>query len=271
MTVPRKLTCSYALDERVDRELANLTQALYRCIQPFLGDRVTIPVRPRRGAVKGDTLPDPVQIWTIYCAVLVAGTADAALTSILHNLGREARALTRQVYECVTKAAYLRKHPRVARRELESETFRDLYMLQDLGYDKRSTRYRELKRECDLLAKKRPGLAKYVKDNRRKELPTVKAALGRKGKRSELAYTFHYRLASQTIHAGVLGIRDVFTDKGVKFDGREDNPNFALVFIAGYVLTFLYLECEVFGIDQKAKLVHFSDQLEQIKTRICAN
>lgn len=212
---PKPFTCHYDLDQRPDQELVNLTQRLYRSIQPFLGDKANILLKPRRGLIR-DVIPDTVATWTIYCAVLVAGTADAALTAILHNLGREARALVRQVFECSAKAAYFAGRPREAKLELESEPFRELALLDELGYDKRTSRYRSVKRECVALARARPGLAKYAKSNCGRDFPSVKATVGRRGsRRTERNYAFHYRIASQTVHAGILGMRDVFSENGL--------------------------------------------------------
>jgi hypothetical protein len=43
-------------------------------------------------------LPNAVQVWVAYLGALVYGAADSALTLSLHNLGREARILERQIY-----------------------------------------------------------------------------------------------------------------------------------------------------------------------------
>ena len=267
---PEKTTpfsCKYDLDQRPDHELVNLTQRLYRSIQPFLGNTVNIRLKPRRGIVR-DVIPDPVETWTVYCAVLIAGTADAALTAILHNLGREARALVRQVFECGAKAAYFATHPRQAKLELESEPFRELAVLNELGYDKRSARYRNLKREGAALARARPALARYAKKNR--DLPNVKTTVGRKrSRRTNKSYAFHYRIASQTVHAGILGMRDVVSDDGsFTFDGREKNPNLALLFMSAYVLVFLRVLNDVFKLNRDAQLAAFTTEYDQINKRI---
>lgn len=261
----KPLACHYDLDQRPDHELVNLTQKLYRSIQPFLGDTVNLRLKPRRG-VKPDVIPDPVETWTLYLAVLVAGTADAAFTAILHNLGREARALMRQVFECGAKAAYFASHPRQAKLEFESEPFRELALLNEIGYDKRTVRYRALKRECGALARARPALAKHAKG---RESPSVKTTAGRsKSRKTEKNYAFHYRIASQTVHGGILGMRDVFGENGVKFDGREDNPNLALLFMSSYVLVFLRVLNDVFKLARDADLDAFTAEYEKLQKRI---
>jgi len=265
---PKPFSCKYELDQRPDHELVNLTQRLYRSIQPFLGDKVNIRLKPRRGAVR-DLIPDPVETWTIYCAVLIAGTADAALTAILHNLGREARALVRQVFECGAKAAYFAGHPRQAKLELESEPFRELELLDELGYDKRSARYRNLRRECAALARARPALARYAKKNR--DLPSVKTTVGRKkSRRTNKSYAFHYRIASQTVHAGVLGMRDVVSDEGFTFDGREKNPNLSLLFMSAYILVFLRVLNGVFKLGRDTEITAFTSEYDALNKRILA-
>jgi len=261
----KPFACRYDLDQRPDRDLVNLTQRLYRSIQPFLGDKSNIRLKPRR-AVARDVIPDPVETWTTYLAVLIAGTADAALTAVLHNLGREARALVRQVFECGAKAAYFAGHPRIAKLELESEPFRELTLLDELGYDKRTRRYRDVKRECNALRRARPTLAKHAKG---RELPSVKATVGRrKSRKTEKSYAFHYRIASQTVHGGILGMRDVFGENGVNFDGREDNPNLALLFMSSYILVFLRVLNDVFKLARDADLDAFTAEYQTLQKRI---
>jgi hypothetical protein len=80
---------------------------------------------------------------------------------------------------------------------------------------------------------------RHAKANGGREGPSVKTMVGREGERTTANYAFHYRMASQTVHEGVLGMRDVIQESGIRFDGREANPNLALLFLASYLLPFL--------------------------------
>ncbi len=262
-----KLKCSYQLDDRIDAELGQLCWDLLRAIQPYLGDRVDIPLRMRQATTR-ELLPDPVMVWTLYYASLILGASDGALTLSVHNLGREARILTRQVFEYLFKAQYFAKHPREARRELETEPFRELWLLDDLGYDRRTARYRRLKAECDLVAKKRPRLYEYAKKTRRKEPPTVPESMGRQSRRRRDAYGFHYRLPSRTLHGSVLGIRDTVTAEGVKFDSRDADPHLTLLDLARYLAAFLRILNGVFSLGKGKDIDRFSGRVRQVEDRL---
>jgi hypothetical protein len=259
--------CHYELDQRPDKELANLFQRMYRAIQSLLGDQAKLTLKPRQG-IERELAPDAVETWTIYIASLLLGVCDAALTLILHNLGREARILERQAFEYVTKAMYFQRHPLAAKRELESEVFRERNLLDDVDYDKRSKRYRNNRVLCLALAKKRPALAAYARKTMKRAPPSVPETLGRKGRRRRTMYAYNYRMASQTAHATVLGMREVITEKGVQFDGRLANPNLSLLFMARYVLVFLKLLDQVFALGEAAAVKAFEAELEPVERRL---
>ncbi len=201
-----------------------------------------------------ESFPDAVQLWVIYCTALSYGAADAALTLVLHNLGREARILARQIFEYSAKAWYFKRHPRAAKRELESEPFRELYLLEDLGYDKRASRFRGINKLCNALNRARPALATYARKTRDRTPPTTKGLLGRKGRRTRETYALHYRIRSQTVHATVLGMRDVVTELGIAFDSREPEPNLTLLDICRYLLTLLRLLNDVLKLKAEYKI-----------------
>jgi Family of unknown function (DUF5677) len=264
--------CSYELDQRPDKDLANLFQRMYRAVQSMLGAQVKFTLKPRQG-IEREVFPDPVQAWTIYIASLLHGVSDAALTLVLHNLGREARILERQAFEYVTKAMYFQRHPRAAKREMEAEVFRDRHLLNQLGYDKRSKRYRHINGLCVALAKKRPALAEYARRTMRNPPPSVPDTLGPKRKqgmarRAMTMYALHYRTASQTLHATVLGMREVITERGVSFDGRLANPNMTLLFMARYVLAFLKILDQVFALDKADEVQAFEAELKLTEQRL---
>jgi hypothetical protein len=259
--------CSYELDQRVEKDLANLFQRMYRSIQSLLGEQAKLTLKPRQG-IERELAPDAVEAWTIYIASLLHGICDAALTLILHNLGREARLLERQAFEYVTKAMYFQRHPRAAKRELESEVFRERHLLEEIGYDKRSKRYRNVRALCAALARKRPALAAYARKTMKRVPPAVADTLGRKGRRRLKMYAYNYRMSSQTTHATILGMRDVITEKGVQFDGRLPNPNLSLLFMGRYVLVFLKLLDQVFVLGKADIVKSLEDEFSPIEQRL---
>jgi hypothetical protein len=259
--------CSYELDQRPDKELANLFQRMYRAIQSLLGDQANLTLKPRQG-IERELAPDAVDAWTIYLASLLHGVCDAALTLILHNLGREARILERQAFEYVTKAMYFQRHPFAAKREMEAELFRERHLLDEIGYDKRSKRYRNIRALCLALAKKRPALAAYARKTMKRVPPSVPETLGRKGRRRLTMYAYNYRMSSQTPHATILGMREVITEKGVQFDGRLASPNLSILFMARYVLVFLTLIDQVFALERASEVKAFEDELKPVERRL---
>lgn len=262
-----KFKCSYSLDERIDSEVAQLCWTLLHSIQPYLGDQVNINVKNHLGVVR-EAFPDPVQSWVVYYAALILGASDAALTLAVHNLGREARILARQIFEYTFKARYFATHPRQAKTELETEPFRDLWLLEDLGYDRRMARYRRLKAECLQLARKRPALYAHAKKTRRREPPSVPDSMGRKSRKRGATYGLHYRLRSQTMHGGILGMREVFTEQGIQFDSREADPNFTLADICRYLIAFLKIMNGVFSLGKTLEIDTFADDVKRIEDRL---
>jgi len=264
-----KFKCEYALDERLDKDLVNLNQRLYRHIQPMLGDQAKITMQP--GLYLGrQLLPDPVQSWVIYYASLIAGAADAALTLSLHNLGREARILERQVFEYVMKAWYFQRHRREAKWELEAMPFRQLRFYNQTGMDKRRKLYREVRALVTKLKKTRPALARYAKKTEREEGPSLMTAMpGRKkSSRKTESYARSYRWPSQTLHGTVLGMDSVFKEAGIQFDSRLDDGNLPLWGISQHVLTFLTIVDSVFALHQSADIAQSKDELVGIGKRL---
>jgi hypothetical protein len=101
-----KFKCTYELDDRVSLDLANLTQRLYRFIPKMLGGQFKFKA-VRTKLVDIQYQPEPAQVWLASSAVLAYGCADATLTLVLHNLGREAEVMGRQVFEHVLRGSLL--------------------------------------------------------------------------------------------------------------------------------------------------------------------
>lgn len=272
LIVPRqrpKFACQYVLDDRLDKPLVDLNQRIYRSLQSFLDGKVNIRLAP--GVFLGkQLLPDAVQVWVAYLASLIYGAADSALTLSLHNLGREARILERQIYEYVMKAWYFQRHPRVARKELEVMPFRDLSFITQAGVDRRKKRYREAKAICDKLRVTRPALAAYAKSTETKDVPSVKQSMpGRmKSRKKDRTYTRAYRWPSQTVHATVLGMESVFKDNGLKFDSRLDDPNITVLMVSRSLVTFMTVVENVFALNKGAEITAMHNDLAAIEARL---
>jgi hypothetical protein len=265
----KKYSCPYELDERLEQDLVNLNQQLYRSIQRFLGTTANIKVAKATYFGK-QLLPDAVQVWTLYCGALIAGAADAALTLSLHNMGREARILERQIFEYVMKAWYFKRHPRAARRELETFPFRDLHFLEQARFDRRKKRFRDVEKMCRALRISRPALARYAKRTANKEAPSVKDTIPRRKGSKELTaeYTRAYRWPSLTMHASVLGMAEVIKEEGIQFDSRLDDPNYTILFTSRFIMTFLTIVNDVFSLSRDSDIEKLNNELVKIEDRL---
>jgi hypothetical protein len=228
MNPNRAFSCRYELDQRPDSELVNFNQELYRSIPQIIGDKADIPLDE-------DNLPDAVHYYLLYTSALVHGAADAALTLILHNLGREARIHERSIFEYWVRAKFYSDNPEIAKLALRASLFQEREILDRLGYDKTSPRYTELNATCQSVEPRYPDAVRYKE-------PSLGQILG-SGKSEQLTqfYTFHYRLSSQTAHAAFAGSGGIMTEQGVQFDGREPDPNISLVAIITYLIAFIEL------------------------------
>jgi len=181
-------------------------------------------------------LPEPVSYYIVYAASLIHGAADAALTLILHNLGREAKILERQVFECWVRAQYYANDPDEARDALYSTAFAEMRLMDDLGYDTSSDRYRNMAKLCKRIARVRPDATRYRE-------PTIRKIVGAKPENPELLrfYSLHYRIASQMVHGTFAGASGVMAEDQISFDSRQRNPNYTIEAITAYILAFLEL------------------------------
>jgi len=93
---------------------------------------------------------------------LIYGAADAALTLVLHNLGREARVFQRQIFECLIRASNYAENPDEAKLALVSTAFQEMALLDQLGYDRTSERYSRLRQFSESVADVFPKLDSIV-------------------------------------------------------------------------------------------------------------
>jgi hypothetical protein len=220
-----KFSCHYDLDQRPHRDLVNFTQYLYRLIPELIVGRTAIERGP-------DGLPDAVHYYFLYTAALIHGSADAALTLILHNLGREARLQERQIFECWVRAKYYSDNPEVAALALRATPFQEKQILEQLKYDKSRTRYREISEVCKQIELMYPDAKEYRE-------PSIWEILrSNEDKEASSFYTFHYRLSSQVAHATFQAAGGVITEEGLQFDSRLPDPNLTLRAIVTYLLAF---------------------------------
>ena len=110
--------CGTPLDQRIDKDLLVLNQRATNMLPRFFeGVRMEqvggVPVRFG-------------EVWLAYLAAEMYGNADTALIAIVHNRGRQARILERQMYEMMVKAQYYTQHEKDARLEYLAMPFRDL-------------------------------------------------------------------------------------------------------------------------------------------------
>jgi hypothetical protein len=247
--------CHYELDQRPDRELVNLYQESYRFIRTSIGD--TSNVR-----LDADGFPDGVQYFLLYAAALIHGAADASLTLTLHNLGREARIIGRQVFEYWIRAGFYANNPAEAKALLLSTPFAEREILDELGYDKTLDRYKDLEKDSNEILSRFPEFKVHRE-------PKLRRLVG--DKHDPVAtkfYAFLYRIPSQTIHAAGGGIGTVMREEGIAFDSRDANPNIELHIETWIVLQFLTLINAKLNLGVDAKLDELRARLEAIRARL---
>jgi hypothetical protein len=198
--------------------------------------------------IDDDALPNAVEYLVLYSSVLFYGAADATLTLILHNLGREARLMERQMFEYWTRASYFANNPAEAKRKFLATPFEERAMLDDLNYDKSRDRYKSVSRQCNEVLEKFPNAWPYRE-------PSIREMLGPKeDARVTSFYALHYRVPSQTGHGTAAGVGNVWDEAGVRFDSREKNPNQSLETSTLYILGFLDVLNEHLDIDVSKEL-----------------
>jgi hypothetical protein len=247
-----KFRCNYELDQRADLELVNLTQAIYRAIPRALEGKANI-------ALDDDGLPDAGQYYLLYVASLIYGAADAALTLTLHNLGREARILERQVFECLVRAAYYAANPEEAKLALLSTAHQEMKLLDQLGYSTDAERYRRVRK----VANEVDAQHKFARAYREPQLRDILSAPGNEG--LQRMYALNYRVSSLMAHASFNGAGAIMKEEGLSFDSREELVNFGIASVTVCLLAFmelinLHLKL---GIDEQIET--FKEQWQQVE------
>src|SRR5580692_1158748 len=232
------MECGTTLDPRIDRDMFDLNQRATGMI-PTLFDNGRFELDP-------DGLPKNCShVWLAYLAAEVYGNADAAVIAILHNRGRQAQILERQLFECKTKAEYYVVNPEEARLEFLAWPFRDKKFMDDLQVAKTARRYVAAENAIAIVSRKYPEVPGYAEKYGFKERPFADMLGDMSNPDVKKAYAFQYRRKSQTPHGSVTGMQDVleFNETGVtiKFDSRLDTPNIALAEMTMHLISFLDL------------------------------
>lgn len=239
--------CVYELDQRVDADLVRLNQELYRESPQLLAGHTDLPLDE-------NGLPDAVHYYLVYVSALIYGAADAALTLVLHNLGREARFFQRQIFECLIRASNYAENPDEAKLALVSTAFQEMALLDQLGYDRTSERYSRLRQFSESVADVFSEARFYRELN-------LKSLLREDGNENLVRlYALNYRATSLMAHASFNGAGGIITEDGVSFDSRESLPNYIIANITVYLLAFIEL------LDSKLSL-RFDERLGEYRSR----
>jgi hypothetical protein len=227
--------CATTLDDRIDHLTFALNQRATRFISEWY-----------RGVQIEKVGHTPVrfeEMWVTYLAAEIYNNADAALICILHNRGRSARILERQMYEAYIKARFYADNPELARLEYLAMPFRDQHLEDQSGREKTSPRYQSILAAVAAVSSQWPEVAAYVQSHN-KEID-LRSMVGPHGDDDvDQEYAFRYRRLSQTPHGSVSGMHDVFDYRddgniGIWFDGRLPDPTFALHSMTVMLIGFL--------------------------------
>jgi hypothetical protein len=258
--------CDTAWDDRIDPDLLALNQQATRALPEFVyGVRIEkdgwVPVHCE-------------QIWLTYLAANIYGNADAALITMTLNHGREARGLVRNMFENLKKAEYFIAHPDEARLEYLAMPFRDERFRKQMKQPDNCERALSSQKAIAKITAAHPDVAAYAaKQNDSKPFyEMIKSAHANEADAAH-EYAFHYRRLSQNTHATVAGMEDIFaypddTQIGVNFDGRIADPNFEIVLSSIYLLTFLTLLNDVFGLGREAEIEAMKVASGEIQNRL---
>jgi len=211
------------------------------------------------------------ELWLAYTAALAYGAADALLLCVLHNRGREAIILERQIVEYFIRARYYNEHPDEARLEFLAWPLRDKKFLDDIGLDTGSERYRAAEAACRVVQVKFPEAYKYADANRGRErhFAGMYGDMNDASVRAE--YAFKIRRTSQTLHGSVVGMQDVldFRDGfiGIKFDSRSDDPNFCIESATIHLIEFLNVINATLALNRDADVLGLQEGIDAILAR----
>jgi len=256
--------CGTTLDPRIDQELLAVHQEATKLI-PALFEGIQMKM-------KGSLPDDCARVWLAYLAAEVYGNADAAIIAIVHNRGRQAQILERQLFECITKAEYYINNPDEARLEFLALPFRDKKYMDALQVDPTAKKYVACVNAIDVISKTFPEVPEYAKLNDSKERPFAQMLGDMNDPDVRKEYALRYRRKSQTPHGTVVGMFDVleFSDTGciVKFDSRLFDPNLSIAEMTIFLLKFLDLLDQYLGTKRWNEIEVLDGRLNEIIKRL---
>ncbi len=234
--------CGTTLDDRIDPEVFTLNQRATDLIQKWYEGLQIEKVGHMPARFE--------EIWVAYLAAEIYNNADAALVCIVHNRGRSARILERQMYEALVKARFYADNPDIARLEHLVMPFRDLKLEEQLGRDKESARYKSIAAACDFVAASYPDVMAYLKEHA-KEIDLRTMVGPPSDPDADREYAFRVRRLSQTAHGTITGIHDVLDYRadgklGIWFDGRLPDPTLSVQSMTVMLIGFLDLMNRVY-------------------------
>jgi hypothetical protein len=250
-----KFHCTYELDTRLDRDLIGLSQVIYRELAASLGPNYRVPMDE-------NNIPKAVPFYLLYLSALVYGAADAAVTLTLHNLGREARIIERQLFEYWVRSSFYSENPELAQLAMYSTASEERKILDGLNYPRDSDRYRRVMSEAALLDDLKPDAVKFREPSLQSMLSANDSA------KLKQLYTLHYRIASQIAHGAFAGIGMVIGDEGVTFDSRIPEPNNSIQMVILYVLGFFQILNRELELGVSETIEGFKTDFERITSRL---
>jgi hypothetical protein len=259
------MECGTTLDPRTDRDLFDLTQQATALIPKlFHGVRLELD--------SGGLPRNFAHVWLAYLAAEVYGNADAAVIAVLHNRGRQAQILERQLFECQAKAEYYIVNANEARLEFLAWPFREKKLMDDLQVERTAIRYVAAGNAISRVSEKYPEVLEYAAKYGFKERPFAEMLGDMNNPDVRKHYAFQYRRKSQTPHGSITGMSDVleFNESGfiIKFDSRLDNPNMALAEIAMHLIYFLDLLDQQLGANRWTEIEPLDKRLNDVIARL---
>jgi hypothetical protein len=194
------------------------------------------------------------------------------LIAIMHNGGRQARILERQMYEMMVKAQYYSANENDARLEYLAMPFRDIEFMNQMGWGFASPRYAAAAKAANVMAQRFPDASTYARENPR-EKPVRKMVGPNEDKDAIHEYAFHYRRLSQTPHGTASGMLDVLDFRsdgniGIRFDSWLQDPNFAIQNMTIYLIAFLELVNGVFDLGRESEIEELKKASEAALSRL---
>ena len=260
--------CAKDLDQRIDPELLELTQEAVKMIPTMYGAKYT---------VERDELGNPKNfssIWTAYLAAAMYANAQGVTALLVHGYGIQATALERQGYEVLKRLEFYVAHEEDARLEYLAWPWREKKLLDDIGADKTSKRYKEAVEAIAATKKSFPEIEEYALKNNSKER-SLADMIGI-GNDADVAkeYAFRYRLPSQLTHLSIAGAEHFLRSDGtpnrliINFGSTILDPNFVLEQLAMTVIRVLDILDQTLNTNRWPEIKKLDQRLNAVMKRL---